>query len=135
MPQTVQTIRFIFSNLYVIYQHPSLDMNFSMLRISQTPSGIWWRSKIRKRIVMSSWWKKNTLYLIIELVDKLYNSFTFCFCASPWIFFQINNFSKLPVDRTTDTWITKPVLYHYTMGDPPKDISKTFVSTCEIANA
>ena len=23
-------------------------------------------------------------------------------------------------DRTTDPWITKPVLYLYTMGDPPR---------------
>ena len=47
-------------------KHPSLDLNFSMLRISQTPVGIWWRSKIRKRIVMSSLWKKNTFYKILQ---------------------------------------------------------------------
>ena len=28
------------------------------------PAGIWWRSKIRKRIVMLSLWKKNTFYSI-----------------------------------------------------------------------
>ena len=37
-----------------------------MLRISLTPVGIWWRSKIRKRIVMSSFWRKNKLCLIIS---------------------------------------------------------------------
>ena len=35
-------------------------------------------------------------YVLIELADKLYNSVTVCFCVSPWIFIQINNFSKLP---------------------------------------
>ena len=35
-------------------------------------------------------------YVVIELADKLYNSVFVCFCVSPWIFIQINNFSKLP---------------------------------------
>ena len=35
-------------------------------------------------------------YVVMELADKLYNSVTVCFCVSPWIFIQINNFSKLP---------------------------------------
>ena len=35
-------------------------------------------------------------YVVIELADKLYNSVTVCFCVSPWIFIQINNFFKLP---------------------------------------
>ena len=35
-------------------------------------------------------------YVVIELADKLYNYVIVCFCVSPWIFIQINNFSKLP---------------------------------------
>ena len=33
---------------------------------------------------------------LIQLADELYNSVNVCFCVSPWIFIQINNFSKLP---------------------------------------
>ena len=35
-------------------------------------------------------------YVVLELADKLYDFVTVCFCANPWIFNQINNFSKLP---------------------------------------
>ena len=51
----------------------SLDLNFSKLRISQTPVGIWWRSKIRKRIVMSSFWRKNKLYLTFSNMKQFPN--------------------------------------------------------------
>ena len=59
-PNLIQVVilKFKFSRPFQS-KHPSLDLNFSMLRISQTPVvGIWRRSKIRKRIVMSSFWRK-----------------------------------------------------------------------------
>ena len=55
----------------------------------------------------------------------------FNFCESPSIFIKINNFFKLPGtgDRTTDPWITRPVLYPYTMGthDSGKFILKNLI--------
>ena len=55
-------------------------------------------------------------YVVIKLADKLYNSVNACFCVSPWIFIQINNFVQVAGagDGTTEPWITKPVLYFYT---------------------
>ena len=40
-------------------KQPSLDLNFSMLNISIYQYDILWRYKNQKRIVMSSFWKKN----------------------------------------------------------------------------
>ena len=69
-PNLIQVVilKFKFSRPFQS-KHPSLDLNFSMLRISQTPVvGIWRRSKIRKRIVMSSLWKKNTFYNKLKIL-------------------------------------------------------------------
>ena len=58
--------------MYTTFSESILSLEFSCIELYyKTPTGIWWRSKIRKRIVMSSLWKKNTLYLIYQLYIKL----------------------------------------------------------------
>ena len=90
-----------------------------MLRISQTPVvGIWRRSKIRKRIVMSSLWKKNTFYYIVFcwILQKHINGkkidFTNCYFDLGYLicsddchpFFQDRNHSQ-SIESSPALWI------------------------------